>query len=323
MHRILTPCVTVRARYEPLPEQPSPTEATLPAWFENYGVRRYGKEVQAAVDVWTLLGSTVHAGNGGGGFGSEISTYPTMPTPPPPPPPAVAGFKVYPQHGYFGVVGNDTYAAPSARASIADCGQLCLKTDNCKGFEVYVDTPPAFGNCYFFKDTTTPFTVLTPCATYVRSSESDSKGVQSAEAIKLQAASSSSSSSSSIHPFSHVPASVVAHKGPDMTAAGTDAYITAFQKLVAASSELGSVPSYRFDLVDVAREVISKAFSVSQRYITTHALNYNTHTQSHPNYILATRGPMQGCPASRSGGGAGYSIQDPLGVEARYFRNEC
>ena len=242
--------MTLQAGYEPLAEQPSPTVAALPAWFRDYGVRRYGKEVEAAVEAWTLLGSTVYSGGGGGG--SAISSFPTMPAPPPAPPtppPHVAGFHVYSQHGYFGVVGVDTVAAPTPRASIASCGQLCLKTSTCKGFEVYVDTPPAFGNCYFFKDTTTPFTVLPPCATYIR--------VGLDEELRAPVA-------APLRPYHNSAALNGAATDPPGDCASASTFAAVYQKLVSASPELGSIPSYRFDLVDVAREVISSAFTVER-----------------------------------------------------------
>ena len=46
-------------------------------------------------------------------------------------------------------------------------------------------------------------------------------------------------------------------------------WVQVWQSLASASGDLGAVPSYRFDLIDVAREVISANFSATYVYVSS------------------------------------------------------
>lgn len=213
----------------------------LTTWWSNFGARRYGSVDVAAVAAWTQLGATIFSANPAGHFGSDISSFPQMPPgPPPPPPPAPPGFHAYSDHGYFG---NFVPADPLVR-SVDDCAKLCLnKSQNgqpCEGFEVYImqQSPPT-GNCYLFFTLKTPFTPLAPCATYIRNGYNP-QPTEKYNGLPLPPLDATDSPTLTI--FEEV-----------------------WQQLMTAAPNLGSIPSYRFDLVDVGREVLAAKFSVEKQ----------------------------------------------------------
>eukprot|EP00051_Salpingoeca_urceolata_P011079 m.136572 g.136572 ORF g.136572 m.136572 type:complete len:913 (-) comp16976_c2_seq5:202-2940(-) len=242
------------------------------AWIKRYGSRRYGKSVAEAVQAWETLGATVYAGQGGG-FGSAISGYPSLPSMPPPP---IPGYTRYSKDGYWA---NFQPGNPQVD-SIFGCAQQCDKLSNCKGFEVYVDATNFTGNCYVFLDTLKPpFFNLQPCLTFVRTSEVEHKGKEhllddtateaqrsfrSATLTLAQHAQPQAQAQSQGQPQPQpgiTPRQSLYRPGPDLTV--TDTFKSVWQLLMAAVPELGHVPSFRFDLIDVAREVIAANFSAS------------------------------------------------------------
>jgi len=212
----------------------------LNSWITRYGVRRYGQPVDSVVSAWQMLGSSIYNGQGGG-FGSAISGFPNIKGPQDPNPPAPPGFTRYhPEDGYWKNID------AQGRKSVNDCGAVCLNYSNCLAFEVYVDTPPDFGNCYIFLDKLEqPFYPLSPCRTYVRNK---STAPTAYKALYKQ--------------------------GPDMKMASTFGEV--WSLLLKAKDQLAFVESYHFDLVDVAREVIAANFSATLAEFQKQFLNNNT-----------------------------------------------
>eukprot|EP00755_Sulcionema_specki_P003087 Sspe_Gene.3497::Locus_1162_Transcript_1_1_Confidence_1.000_Length_2577::g.3497::m.3497/K01205/NAGLU; alpha-N-acetylglucosaminidase len=170
------------------------------------------------------LGSTVYAGSGG--FrGSLISSLPSLKTPSP----VIPGYTRYSQSGFWKV-----YTA-KGRASVQQCAQFCSAEKTCKAFEVYVDTPPLFGNCYIFTDLSQPFEKLAPCMTYVRNEEVPALA---ATDPALRAVMDSQPAPHSLSLFADI-----------------------LQKLLSAKGDLAAIPSYRFDVVDVTRQAMAVAFT--------------------------------------------------------------
>eukprot|EP00041_Stephanoeca_diplocostata_P038457 m.1517851 g.1517851 ORF g.1517851 m.1517851 type:complete len:1260 (-) comp25219_c0_seq4:160-3939(-) len=215
---------------------PSST-AELTQWWAEYGRRRYGAaNAPSAVAAWQLLGSTVYNGQGGG-FGSDISSLPSMPSAPSPipEPEAPAGFHTYSKRGYF----EEYYTPDKAVQSVVECAEGCLATTagHCLGFEVYITSAPSTGNCYWFFNISTPFFPLAPCATYLR----DTTGhTQRTSPYTTSSQSESSVAASTASTFAQV-----------------------WGQLLDAADTVGTVPSFRFDLVDVGREVIAANFSTT------------------------------------------------------------
>jgi hypothetical protein len=221
----------------------------LPEWWAKYGARRYGSAVDSAVTAWSQLGATIYSANPAGHFGSDISSFPTMPAAPPGPPapipPAPLGFHTYSDRGYFA---NFVPANPLIQ-SVDACAKLCLNSTSggaaCEGFEVYIlDAKPPAGNCYLFFTLKTPFTPLAPCVTYIKNGNSVAP----------------SRSPSVTAQYSGLPSPTLEHAGATDPAAAT-IFETTWRGLVAAAPQLGTVPAYRFDLVDVGREVLANIFT--------------------------------------------------------------
>eukprot|EP00040_Diaphanoeca_grandis_P013834 m.69908 g.69908 ORF g.69908 m.69908 type:complete len:890 (+) comp24154_c0_seq1:29-2698(+) len=236
------------------------TTDVLPEWWSRYGSRRYGPiedatALAAVQTTWSSLGSSVYAG-AGGGFGSAISSVPGHPTPPPTPVPepmAPPGFKTYAKRGYF----EGYIAANPLVQDVTTCAATCMKMTQpkCLGFEVYIDVGAAGGNCYLFPTINTSFFELDPCATYLRTDDAHMNqlnDVQRVEPVQQQ----------QDYMSSRLPTDVV-KRGPDLSM--TDVFTQTWQELLSINDDkLNVVPSFRFDLVDVGREVISSYFSQVQ-----------------------------------------------------------
>jgi hypothetical protein len=84
--------------------------------------------------------------------------------------------------------------SPNPVQSVEGCANLCLNppagtVKECVGFEVYIDQPPATGNCYLFPALTPPFFELAPCATYLKSNATTEPSAAMAAAGMLDMAS--------------------------------------------------------------------------------------------------------------------------------------
>ena len=75
--------------------------------------------------------------------------------------------------------------------TVDDCAKKCTELKpagfpgvKCVAFEVYVDSPPAFGNCYLFTSMKGTFTVLGPSRTYIRKDTADDSSDNSTAGIE-------------------------------------------------------------------------------------------------------------------------------------------
>lgn len=239
---------------------------SLAGWFERYGTRRYGRSDASAVQAWQLLGSTIYNGNGGG-FGSAISSMPNLaghscgvpPAPQPPGPPAPKGYiRHHPTDGYW-----NPPPAGRSNLTIDRCAALCTAQPSCLAFEVYIlDSATTEGNCYLFTNISTAFVTLSPCRTYIKQlangiteQSPDTAGMPEIGTTLFTAPSVQyRASEGHLTGYSHHESRV------ELAATGLD---QAWRLLMAAAPTLGSVGSYRFDLVDVGRQVIAANFSSS------------------------------------------------------------
>ena len=243
---------------------PNQGGAGLHEWFTKYGTRRYGSTDPSAVKAWELLGSTIYAGQGGG-FGGPISGVPVLPAPPAPPgtqppgPPAPAGFtRKHPQDGYWNPPPN-----VAGRMTVDACSKKCTALKpagfpgiKCEAFEVYVDSPPSTGNCYLFTSMKGPFTPLAPSRTYIRTLDTAMGGNGSVDAMYATAPGTLAQRTAATN---------LANEYPGCDAA-TDAdapILEAWSLLLAAADKLGSVASFRFDLIDVGRQAMSAHFGAT------------------------------------------------------------
>lgn len=227
--------------------------ASSDGWFARFGARRYGgggAALPAVTSAWTLLGSTVYAGNGGG-FGSAISSLPSLEgkkcaTPPQGvTPPAPAGYRRrHPQDGYW-----DPPPAARKNTSVGECAASCDADDACRAFEVYIHFPPDRGDCYPFSDLSRPFVALDGGSrTYIKATEP--AAVVAAEALPSRAAATAAAAGVT---------AIDATTPPSAEAASV--YAQAWGLLLSAAPELSAVASYRFDVVDLGREVLAANFS--------------------------------------------------------------
>ena len=222
------------------------SNSTLPEWWAGYGVRRYGRPPTAGgVGAWMHLGDTVYGPSGvAGTTGSMISGIPAMSTwPPLPAPPGPPGFDLYHAQGYF----PGYYTPPTQPHTVDECAGLCISPpansprSRCLGFEVY--DPDPSGNCYLFFNLSREFVHQAGSAAYLRRNDS-SRGVAASDP-----------------------------PGWDPPK-WTSAFAETWRMLATASEELGQVPSFRFDLVDVAREVIASKFAATwAQYIPAYHRN--------------------------------------------------
>jgi hypothetical protein len=280
----------------------------LHRWFTHYGTRRYGSTDLNAVAAWQLLGSTVYAGKGGGGFGSAISSVPVLVSPPGPPGPAL------PQpttpaapKGYTRRHPTDGYWNPppqvNPNTSVEQCAEICTRLKppgwpgiKCLAFEVYL-TSAKSGNCYTFTNLKGAFTVLSGyplgSRTYLRTehlegntssyrddsrSSTNTRGVVAA-APKMAPPMTIGEKAVAANLVECYPRPESPEGGPSSTegsgtpplhhgaGVGGSVFQQAWALLLKASPKLGPVASYRFDLVDVGRQVIASHFStIFQQY---------------------------------------------------------
>ena len=227
-----------------------------------FGARRYGGMAHpSAVAAWALLGSTIYSGHGGG-FGSAISSVPNLagigcshpplgPQPPSPEPPA--GYtRRHPQDGYW-----DPPPPAHTNVSVSECAARCDAAGaKCDAFEVYIHSPPDRGDCYPMLSKGKKFVPLGGGSrTYLKA--------------PMPAHASGLAPPSSIQSRMALAAGATAHDATPLplgtAAASVEAstFQQAWKLLLAAADTHGSVPSFRFDVVDVGREVIAANFSAT------------------------------------------------------------
>lgn len=235
--------------------QPAPAE--IPAWWSKYGRRRYGDaSVTSAVLAWDVLGSQIYAGSGSG-CGSDISSVAVLPSLPPKPP---SGFYDNPPgDGFY----NGFVTPPNnTNQKIEWCAKVCVDATpkRCLGFEVFINIAPDVGNCYIFYDITT-FSKQVGSACYLRASprSSESSGAVPTSGSAMPAVPDEEDGVGYGDPRS-MRAMSKHQPGPDL--AVTETFKVSWKLLMAAAPQLEHVASFRFDLVDVAREVISANFTV-------------------------------------------------------------
>ena len=232
-------------------------------WWRRFGARRYGGAGDpSAVAAWELLGRTVYAGAGNdhAGFGSAISARPSLqgkacPPPRSPAPAAPPGYHRRPlRDGYW-------TPPPAARTntSVGECARLCDADAACKAFEVYVHYPPDRGDCYPFDSTAGTFVTLGGGSrTYLK----DSATAAAVDAARPQRAAAER--------------------------ARARAFAEAWGLLLGAAEAVGAA-AYRFDLVDVGREVLALNFSATlAQYEQARRLQWPA-THSGPPPTLFTR----------------------------------
>ena len=243
----------------------------LPEWFTRYGTRRYGGTEPNAVAAWEFLGQNLYI-NGGGGFGSAVSSVPVLTSPPGPPgpappqppgPAAPAGYtRRHPTDGFWGSCPGTTCSGAHADTSIEQCAKLCddLKPPGfpgikCVAFEVYVNTPPDTGNCYTFTSMAGAFTVLGPSRTYIRNLNVSTASVQADMPMRTPVPLSLAAKAEA--------ANLDECYAEDNEVSVTDAstFQQAWGLLLKASDKLGTVASYKFDLIDLGRQVIRTQIS--------------------------------------------------------------
>ena len=255
------------------------TSSKLPQWFTRYGTRRYGSTDPNAVAAWEFLGEKLYI-NGGGGFGSAVSAVPVLASPPGPPgpappqppgPAAPSGYKRrHPTDGFWGPCPGPACSGPNADTSIDECAEMCTKLKppgfpgiKCVAFEVYVSTPPDTGNCYTFTSMKGAFTVLGPSRTYIRdttdyhnltiSTGAEPNDVPTRVLAPLSLADKAEA------------ANLGECYGEDRQVSAVDAstFQQAWALLIKASETLGTVASYKFDLIDLGRQVIGNHFAAT------------------------------------------------------------
>ena len=177
------------------------------------------------------------------GFGSAISTLPslggqTCPTPPQGDTPAApTGYKRRrPSDGYW-----EPYPTAKTNTSIKTCAALCSASSRCKAFEVYIHYPPSTGDCYTFNDLTTNFVPLSGGSrTYIKTTRSRVKMMaDAAGVVEIDA------------------------DTPPLLASSNKTFENAWALLLKASSELQLAGSFKFDLIDLGREVLAANFSAA------------------------------------------------------------
>jgi hypothetical protein len=254
--------------------------AGLNEWFTKYGTRRYGTTDPNAVAAWQLLGSTIYAGQGGGGFGSAVSSVPVLASPPGPPGPAPPQPKtpVAPK-GYTRSHPQDGYWNPPPQTvpntSVEECAELCTKLKpagfpgiKCEAFEVYL-TDSTQGNCYTFTTTNMKgsFTVMTGyplgSRTYLRNDGASSSNTSNAS----NASSGGAVVTALVPPMMSVQDKAAAanlgecYDRAEVPRSEAQIFQQTWSLLLKASGKLSPVASYRFDLIDVGRQVIAGNFS--------------------------------------------------------------
>jgi hypothetical protein len=233
------------------------------AWFDRYAARRYGGTSSreglplpaGVAAAWSVLGKTIYSGSGGL-FGSDISTLPSLGGQQCPRP--MQGNTPVAPPGYTRRHPSDGYWDPPPKAqtnkSVAECAVACSATAGCQAFEVYVHTAPDRGDCYTFSNLSRPFITLGGGSrTYVQVGAGG--GVDGAEHQGLHPPRVGNEGGS--------PGALATAK----TAAtaswtkDTDIFKQAWGGLLDGADALGGISSYRFDLVDVGREVLARNFT--------------------------------------------------------------
>ena len=182
------------------------------------------------------------------GFGGPVSGVPTLAPPPAPPgpqpagPAAPAGYtRRHPKDGYW-----NPAPALTGRMTVDDCAKKCTELKpagfpgvKCVAFEVYVDSPPAFGNCYLFTSMKGTFTVLGPSRTYIRkdtaddSSDNSTTGIEDAGVMAVSSVRERAAAANLVSEYSDCDA--------DAEAGAADPIQQAWTLLLAASDTLAKV----------------------------------------------------------------------------------
>lgn len=251
---------TVAPKYDPV------------AYHAAYGHRKYGGVAHpSAVAAWALLGSTIYSGNGGG-FGSIISGVPSLagincPHPPigeqPPTPEAPPGYeRRHPLDGYW-----DPPPGARLNRSVTECADLCdAAGDQCDAFEVYIHYPPDRGDCYPMLSANKPFVPMgAESRTYLKKKPMQPQAVREADGVVVGAAAAAVSREQRVSQASGAAARDAACALDSASASRRRAEASTFQSvwklLLEAKDSHGHVPSFRFDVVDVGREVIAANFT--------------------------------------------------------------
>ncbi len=252
---------------------------TLTEWFSRYGERRYGRSVAAATAAWKSLGSGLYAGKGGG-FGSAISSLPVQcgPGQAPGPPPPKGYVRRHPADGYWAPPPPNS--GPLSETSLDTCADYCDKDAACLAFEVYIVKAPSTGNCYLYHNITGPFVVMGPARTYlkVKNNSASLPEPQQLQPVapfageKSLADASGNNNNSNYYyhaqmvPYSQQPymvrvAAASAANIETRQQVADNGVDVAWRTLLEAAPQLRDVESYRFDVVDLGRQVIASNYS--------------------------------------------------------------
>eukprot|EP01051_Picozoa_sp_SAG22_P002286 SAG22_NODE_101_length_20519_cov_15.588002_2_plen_213_part_00 len=189
---------------------------------------------------------------------------------------------------------------------------------------MYVDTPPASGNCYLFTSLKGPFTALGPSRTYLR--DSDTKAVDGAVAspaaapVAADAADANGTAAAAAAagcPRSVAEKAAAANLEKAYSYSADKAAVAAsaaslkqvWGLLLQAADSLGGVASYHYDLVDVGRQVIAANFSAAFSEVSARAQDSPAavHLQGRPQRVSVEL----------------RSRKDPLLTAAANGRNNC
>ena len=282
------PASWARKNFVPTPD-PSGAARELPEWFTRYGTRRYGQTDPKAVAAWEYLGKNVYT-NGGGGFGSAVSSVPVLGSPPGPPGPPVPPVPQPPApsvKGYHRKTGADGFwgVAPApVVTTIEHCADICTKLKpagfpgiQCVAFEVALDDPPDSGNCYTFTSMKGAFTANPTSRTYIRDSTPADAAAAPALTHSWEAAvpahhhqqpQQQQQQQQQWAPISVGDKAAAANlgecyhsEGREISLEAASVFQQAWAMLLDASATLGTVASFRFDLIDLGRQVIGNHFA--------------------------------------------------------------